>query len=206
MRAAKDDWYRNRTWNGRIDSNFEDHLKRTRNNGNKAEYLQIQGCCLLHSTQANIREVGVALLLRVLSDYPAEYISVLVAQESLGDYYLAQKNYEQAAVFFKTVINHCNQQHSRKGSSNMADLKWAEAILKANRTNEMEAAYKLVMEYPVALLQLQQQKLYYAELAAHICQRLDKKEAAAAFAATAISIKGNHPSLVSRFKKQVLEG
>lgn len=206
MRAAKDDWYRNRTWNGRIDSNFEDHLKRTRNNTNKAEYLQIQGCCLLNSPQANIREVGIALLSRLLADYPAEYISVLVARESLADHYLAQQNYGQAANFFKTVTSHCNQQQSRKGSSNMADLKWAEAILKANRTDEMEAAYALVKNYPIALLQLQQQKFYYAELAAHICQRLDKTEEAAAFAATALSIKAAHPSLASRFKNQPLQG
>ena len=133
MRAAKDDWYRNKTWNGRIDSHFEEQLKRTRNAGNKAEYLKVQGSFLLNSSQANIREVGISLLIRLCSDFPSEYYSILPAQEKLGDYHLAQKNYEQAAYYFKKVNDHCCKQNSRSGTSGMADLKWAETIVKTNQ-------------------------------------------------------------------------
>lgn len=201
MRAAKDAWYKNRTWNGRIDSNFEEGLKRTRNNANKAEYLQVQGCYLLSSPQANIREVGITLLLRIFSDYPSEYLSNLTAQEKLGDHYLAQKDYQQAAGCFKIVTDHCSKQNSRTGSSNMADLKWAEAIIKSNQADEMDAAYELVMQYPQALLKLNDYKFYYAELAANLCQRLDRKEEADTFTAAADALLNTTKHLVSRFKK-----
>jgi len=171
MKKASDDWYKNKTWNGSIDSRFEDGLKRTRNSSNKAEYLQVQGCYLLDSQQANIREVGINLLSRLFSDYPAEYLSILAAQEKLGDYYLQQKNIDQALHYFTMVMDHCAQQNSRTGSSGMADLKWAEAILKTNQPAKLEAAYQLVMQYPTALLKFNDAKFYYAELAAHICDR-----------------------------------
>jgi hypothetical protein len=199
MRAAKDDWYRNKTWNGRIDSIFEEGLKRARNAGNKAEHLKVQGCLLLNSPQANIREVGIALLTRLCSDFPSEYYSVLPAQEKLGDYYLSQKNYLQAEYYFKTVTDHCTKQNSRTGTSNMADLKWAATILRSNQQDKMETAYQLVMQYPPLLLKQHDSKLYYAELAAYICDRLDKKEAAAAFATTAIALsKITKPALTHR--------
>lgn len=188
MKKATDEWYKNKTWNGSIDSRFEDQLKRTRNSANKAEYLQIQGCCLLDSPQANIREVGINLLSRLFSDHPAEYLSILAAQEKLGDYYLQQKNIDQALQYFTMVMDHCAQQNSRTGSSGMADLKWAEAILKTNQPAKLEAAYQLVMQYPTTLLKFNDAKFYYAELAALICDRLNKKEEAAAFAKTAISL------------------
>lgn len=92
----KTEWYINKTWNEKIDSNFEDHLKRARGAGNKAEFLQIQGCCLLEHAQTNIQEVGLALLSRLLDDFPAEYSSVIVAQEKMGDYYLRHAQFEKA--------------------------------------------------------------------------------------------------------------
>lgn len=200
MRAAKDDWYQNKTWNGRIDSHFEDQLKRTRNAGNKAEYLKVQGCFLLNSPNVNIREVGISLLTRLCSDFPSEYYSVLPAQEKLGDYYLAQKNYEQAENYFKLVIDPCIKQNSRTGTSNMTDLKWAETIVKTNQAEKLEAAYQMVINYPLALLKLSENKLYYTELAAHICDQLDKKEEAAAFAKTAIALSAVSKSTFSKQK------
>lgn len=200
MKTAKDDWYQNKTWNGRIDSHFEEQLKRTRNAGSKAEYLKVQGCFLLNSPHANIREVGISLLTRLCSDFPSEHYSVLPAEEKLGDYYLAQKNYEQAEHYFKTVNDHCCKQNSRTGTSGMADLKWAEIIVKTNQAEKLEAAYQLVINYPSALLKLSENKLYYAELAAHICDQLDKKEEAAAFAKTAIALSAVSKSTFSKQK------
>jgi len=195
-----EDWYKNKTWNGRIDSYFEDQFKRTRNNSNKAEYLQVQGCYLLNSPHANIQEVGITLLSRLFSDYPSEYLSVLTAQEKLGDFYLAKKNYAEAAGHFKIVTDHCSKQNSRTGTSSMADLKWAEAILKAGDAGKLEAAYQVLMQYPVQLLKLNDSKFYFAELAAHICEKLDKKEDATNFRERALALSTTTKHLVSRFK------
>ena len=188
MKKIKDDWYKNSTWNGKIDSNFEDGLKRGRGNCNKAAYLQIQGCLLLDNLQANIQEVGVAILSRLLEDFPQEHSSVILAHEKLGDYYLQHNNYRQAAHFYTLVTNYCIEQNSRGGTSTMADLKLAEVLLKTNETINMEEAYIIVTKYPVALLKSTTHKFYYAALAARICHLLHKKEETIHFAKTAIAI------------------
>ena len=184
----KTEWYTNKTWNGKIDSNFEDHLKRARGAGNKAEFLQIQGCYLLEHGQTNIQEVGLALLSRLLNDFPAEYSSVIRAQEKMGDYYLRHCQYEKAARYYTIVNNYCAAQNSRSGTSNMTDLKLAETTLKSNKEDKLGEAYNLVINYPQALLKFTAAKYYYAELAAHICDAMHKKEEAAAFAKSALEL------------------
>jgi hypothetical protein len=185
---TKDDWYKNKTWNGKIDSNFEDHLKHSRGAVNKANFLQIQGCILLDSTYKNIQEVGVALLSRLFEDFPLEHSSVIVAQEKLGDFYLRQNNFERAEYYFRMVNNYCNVQRSRSGTSAMADLKLAEAIVRSNQPDKLEETYQLVINYPVAGLKLNHHKFYYAELAAHVCDAINKKKEAMAFAKSAIAL------------------
>jgi tetratricopeptide (TPR) repeat protein len=188
MKKIKDEWYKNKSWNGNIDSNFEKNLKYTRGNCNKAEYLQIQGCLLLENPQSNIQEVGVALLSRLFEDFPQEHSSIILAQEKLGDYYLQQNNYQQAIYFFNLVTKYCIEQNSRGGTSTMADLELAEALLHTNDTKNAEQAYELVMQYPVALLKINSHKFYYAALAARICHLLNKKDEAMEYAKTAIEI------------------
>jgi len=188
MKKLKDDWYKNSTWNGTIDSKFEDALKRARGNYNKAEYLQIQGSLLLDNAQPNIQAVGVALLSRLLEDFPQEHSSVILAQEKLGDYYLQQNNHQQAIHFFTLVTNYCIEQNSRGGTTTISDLKLAEALFKTNESINLEQAYLLVIKYPVALLKTTTQKFYYAALAARICHILQKKEEATNFANTALAL------------------
>ena len=57
-----------------------------------------------------------------------------------------------------------------------------------------------MIHYPLALLKLNESKLYYAELAAHICDQLDKKEEAAGFAKTAIALSAISKSTFSKQK------
>jgi hypothetical protein len=197
----KEEWYRNKTWNGRIDSNFEDQLKRTRNTGNKADYLQIQGCILLDNSHQNIRDVGIALLSRLFDDFPSQHSSIIVAQEKLGDYYLKQKNYERAAWFFRLVTNYCIHQQSRSGTSSMADLKLAEALLRSNQAIQLEEACQLVTNYPTILLKLNDHKFYYAELTAQVCDSIGQKEAAKKFAIEAIALSKIAKPLFARHKR-----
>jgi hypothetical protein len=184
----KTDWYTNKTWNGKIDSNFEDHLKRARGANNKAEFLQIQGCLLLENSQPNIQAVGLALLSRLLEDFPSEYSSILLAQEKMGDYYLRHHQYEIAAKYYTIVNNYCTTQNSRSGTSTMADLKLAETILNSKDEGELETAYQLLKNYPVTLLRFAAGKYYYAELGAHICDAMHKKEEGALFAKSALEL------------------
>ena len=184
----KTDWYTNKTWNGKIDSNFEDHLKRARGANNKAEFLQIQGCLLLDNPQPNIQAVGLSILSRLLEDFPLEYSSILLAQEKMGDYYLRLHQYEKAGQYYTIVNNYCIAQNSRSGTSTMTDLKLAETIVNSNKEDQLEAAYQLVINYPVALLKFTAGKYFYAALAAQICDAMNKNEEAVAFAKSALEL------------------
>ena len=184
----KSEWYTNRTWSGEIDARFEKYLKHTRDPANKADYMQLQGGLLLDNNQQNVQDVGVGLLSRVIEDYPLEHTSVILAQEKLGDYYLKQHYFERAAFFFKIVVKYCKAQNSRSGTSTIADLKLAEALVRNGKDDQLEAAYKLIKDYPVEQLKLIDNKFYYTQLAAQVCDVLHKDIEAKAFAVAALAL------------------
>ena len=200
MATVKYEWYTNKTWDGKIDAKFEDNLKRSRGSSNKAEFLQIQGCLLLESLRRNIQDVGVELIFRLFSDFPAEHVSIVLAQEKLADHYLKNNNLERAEHYFRIVVKYCKTQNSTGGTSGIADLKLAETIVKSQQQAKLEEAYQYVMEYPVANIKFNNSKFYYAELAAHVCDLLDKKEEAKAFAKTAIQLSTELRHPLSRYK------
>ncbi len=200
MATVKYEWYTNKTWDGKIDSKFEDNLKRSRGNSNKAEFIQIQGCLLLESIKINIQEVGVELLFRLFSDFPAEHVSIVLAQENLGNYYLKQNNFERAEYYFRMVVNYCRTQNSTGGTSGLSDLKLAEVIVKSQQEKKLEEAYQYVIQYPAANIKFNNNKFYYAELAAHVCDLLGKTEEAKAFAKTAIQLSAEVRHPLNRYR------
>lgn len=173
MKKQTDSWYKNKTWNGDIDRVFEKNLRYERNETHKATYLQEQGCWLLLNSNEKIQEVGLVLLSRLLEDYRTAWDQILIAQEKLGDYFFKKSQYEVAAAYFKTVTEYCVQQQSRTNTSNMADLKWAEALCKTNRTDVLPVAVELLRLYPVALLKTPEQKAYYAQLQLQISTAIE---------------------------------
>lgn len=186
MKKITDSWYKNKTWNGDIDTRFEKQLRYTRNPIHKAEYLLVQGSLLLENPNQNIQEVGQVLLSRLIEDLSTEHSPILTAQEKLGDYFFKKKNYEKAAEFYKIVVEYCVEQQSRTNTSLITDLKWAEAILNMNLVEDFEKAYGLLIHYPVALLKAADQKFYHAELGALLCDRMYKKTEAMEFAGAAV--------------------
>ena len=145
MATVKYEWYTNKTWDGKIDAKFEDNLKRSRGSSNKAEFIQIQGCLLLESTKLNIQDVGVELLFRLFSDFPAEHVSIVLAQEKLGDYYLKKNNFERSVHYFRIVVKYCKTQNSTGGTSGIADLKLAETIVKSQQLEKLDEAYQYII-------------------------------------------------------------
>ena len=184
----KSEWYTNRTWNGSIDSKFEKYLKQTRDPANKADYMQLQGSLLLDNDQQQVQEVGVALLSRVIEDFSSVHTSVIVAREKLGDFYLKKSDFISAASSFRAVVDYCNQQNSRSGTSTMADLKLAETLLKSNLDEKLQEAYQLVKAYPTDQIKLIENKFYFTSLAAQVCDALHKTDEAKEYAITAIAL------------------
>ncbi|MBS1635185.1 MAG: hypothetical protein JST26_04625 [Bacteroidetes bacterium] len=185
---ATDDWYRNTTWDTNIETDFEARLKRSRGAFHKAQYLRIQASYLLDNSDLQIQLVGVRQMERLVTDFPTEEFSVIFGQEQLGDYYLRTGDFDKAEKYFRVVIDHYVNKNSRSGTSAKADLKLAETFLTANRTDKFDEAYKLCKNYPVSELTFNNDKFYYAELIAHICDKLNKREEAKEFAKTAIEV------------------
>jgi hypothetical protein len=61
-------------------------------------------------------------------------------------------------------------------------------MLHMNQVDQFEKAYELVKGYPQILLKTAEQKFYYAELGALLCDRMYKKEEAVELAAAALKI------------------
>ncbi|NOT51099.1 MAG: hypothetical protein HOP10_07455 [Chitinophagaceae bacterium] len=197
---AADDWYRNKNWDDTIETEFEARLKRSRGASNKAQYLRIQASYLLDSSDKNNQLVGLRLMNRMITDFPTEEFSVIFGIEQLGDYYFKTGVYDKAEHYFRIVTDHYKNKNSRSGTSATADLKLAETILNSNQSNKLNEAYKLCKDYPLDELTFNNDKFYYAELLAQLCDKMNKNHEAKEYAKIAIEISKITQPQLSRHK------
>jgi hypothetical protein len=185
---ASDDWFRNKNWNATIETEFEARLKRSRGAFHKAQYLRIQASYLLNNPDRNIQQVGLLLMNRMISSFPNEEFSITLGHEQLGDYYFKTGDFNKAEHLFRIVTDRYKTKNTRSGTSAMADLKLAETILNSDQSNKFEEAYNLCKEHPVDELTFNSDKFYYAELMAHLCDKMNKTDEAKYFAKSALEI------------------
>ena len=185
---AADDWYRNTTWDNKIETEFEARLKRSRGAYSKAQYLRIQASYLLDSSDNDNEQIGVRLMERLIIDYPTEEFSTIFGHEQLGDYYFKTGDFNKAEKHFRQVTEHYINKNTRGGTSAIADLKLAETILTANRIDKFDEAYKICKDFPLKELMLNSDRFYHAVLVAQLCDRLNKKVEAKESALKAIEI------------------
>jgi tetratricopeptide (TPR) repeat protein len=197
---ASDDWFRNNNWNDTVETEFEARLKRSRGAFHKAQYLRIQAGYLLNSSDKNIQVVGLRLMNRMISDFPTEEFSVIFGYEQLGDYYFKTGDFDKAEHYYRIVTDRYKTKNTRSGTSALADLKLAEVILNSNQSNKFEEAYKLCKEHPVDELTFNSDKFYYAELMAHLCDKMNKIDEAKYFAKSALEISKITKPQFSRHK------
>ncbi|TMI69409.1 MAG: hypothetical protein E6H09_20020 [Bacteroidetes bacterium] len=179
------DWYRNKTWDTNTLTDFESRLKRARGTFHKAQYLKIQGLELLDTTDFETQEIGVKLLLRVIREYSMEEMEVIQSHEALGYYYLEIGNFEKAEFHLRIVVERYNNK-TRNGTSWMADLKLAEVILKTNQPGKLDEAHNYVSNFPLNGLSFNNQRFYHSELAAILCEKMNKKSEAKEYATKAL--------------------
>ncbi|KUY30709.1 hypothetical protein BAS09_02105 [Elizabethkingia ursingii] len=185
---ADKDWYRNTTWDSFIEAEFEERLKRSRGAFHKSQYLRIQAICLLDSNDIRIQSIGIKLMERLINDFPTEEFSTIQGNEQLGDYYLKINDFDKAEKYFSIVKNHYEIKKTKIEARGMAELKLAKTYIMANRVNKYVEAYNICKEYSLTNLSFNSTRFYYAELVAHVCERLNKYEEAKQYAKIAIEI------------------
>lgn len=199
---SRDDWYRNTIWTKEIEEAFESRLKRSRGNFHKAQYLRIQASCLLDSTNKVSQKKGIELMDRLVSNYPDEISSNILAAEQLADYYFRNKNYLKAESIYRTITNHYYN-HTRSSTTGIADLKLCETILASNQVEKFEEAYKIATEVFFETkgdLQLNSEKFYYENLMANLCYRMNKNSEALEYAENALGLTKTKTPQFSKHK------
>jgi len=181
------EWFRNKTWDTEIQSNFEATLKRARGTYSKAQYLKIQGIELLDTKTQKTREIGAELLLRMIKEYPMEETEVVHGNEILGEYFLESEHYDHAEKHLRIVVDYYKRK-SRSNTSGMADLKLAKTILKSGQTEKLVEAYEYILKFPKKQLPFNNQRYYYAELAALLCDKMNLRKEAKEFALEALKL------------------
>jgi len=179
------DWYRNKSWNTNISDDFEARLKRSRGTFGKAQYLKIQGLELLDTPNLGTQKIGVIHLLRVISEYPMEEMQVINSHEALGIYYFDKGNFEKAEYHLRIVVDRYIN-NTRNGTSWTADLKLVEIILKTNQVDKFSEAYNYVINFPTSELSFNNQRFYHSELAALLCDKMNKRNEAKDYALKAL--------------------
>ncbi|MDC6364022.1 MULTISPECIES: tetratricopeptide repeat protein [Flavobacteriaceae] len=138
------DWYDNQDWDEDMKMAFEEKLKRSRGSFNKAQYLRIKGSNLINSEDNSKQKAGINLLERVTEEYSTELFHSYFAHEQLGDYYFQKKEYQKAIQHYQEVVNY--YQNSRNGTSGIADIKFAEAIVNLNKRDRFLEAVRLLTD------------------------------------------------------------
>lgn len=139
---GREDWYRNKIWNSGIAAAFEARLQRSRSQFAKAQYLRIQGDCLLASPDPGLRAVGLELTKRVIGEYPEEKMQVTMAYETLGDFYLDNKKYPDAEDAYRQIPRVMD--HLGNGLTEIWQAKLAKAIFLSGQKEKYREAKQLV--------------------------------------------------------------
>jgi tetratricopeptide (TPR) repeat protein len=151
--------------------------------------LRIQASYLLRNENTIIQSVGVTLMQRMINEYPTEKSSTIFGHEQLGDFYFEKSDYKNAVRYYDFVNDCYKEDRKYRGSTSwIADLKLADVILTANLQERLDEAYEICKNYQTEDIHLNDEKFYYYELSALICNKLGKKDEAKEYAKKALEI------------------
>jgi tetratricopeptide (TPR) repeat protein len=184
------EWFRGTEWDKESQNLFEDKLKKSRGSYNKSQYLLIKAGYLLGSKDFFKESEGCRLLERLVNEYSNEVSHVMFAYEQLGDYYFSNGEYEKAEFNYRQSISFYKQ-NGRSGSSGIGDIKLAETLFNANKSDKFSEAYYLLTDEfkrTGGELILNDDKFRYYSVLAKIAIALKKKEEARQYALKALQI------------------
>lgn len=184
------EWFRGPEWDKETQELFEDKLKKSRGAYNKSQYILIKGGYLLRSKDIIKESVGCRLMERLINEYPKEISHVMSAYEQMGDYYFSKCEYEKAESNYRRSISYYKS-NDRSGSSGIGDIKLAETIINAGKSDVYLELYKLLTDQfrqTKGQLILNDELFRYYSALAKICIALEKREEAKEYAQKALRL------------------
>ncbi len=182
---SRDSWFRNTTWSSDIAEVFEAKLKRARGDDGKAQYLRVQASYLLNSSDQNISAIGEKLMHRVIEEYYDEVISVVQAMQELADFYMDNKSYLKAALYYLKGGNHPLNKRRQYGNSD-TPLRYIDAVIKGNLEEEYTKAMKIFNKFPKKSFTFVNDEYLYAKVGAMLNDRIGNRKDAIKFAKIAL--------------------
>jgi tetratricopeptide (TPR) repeat protein len=187
------EWFRGPEWDKETQELFEDKLKKSRGSYNKSQYILIKGGYLLRSKDIFRESEGCRLMERLINEYPNEVSHVMSAYEQLGDYYFSKGENEKAESNYRRSISFYKN-NGRSGTSGIGDIKLAETVFNAGKSNYYQELYYLLTEkfkQTGGQLMLNDEIFRYYSVLAKISSALEKKEEAKEYARKALSFAEN---------------
>jgi len=135
---GRDDWFRSPAWDAEEEERFEARLRRARRS-NQAQYLRIKGLALTAEGDSH-REVGRALLGRVIHDHPDSPGEVAGAHFALGESFAEEGRFAES----ETELRACLEMEADCHVFHGTELRLAEVLVESDDPRRRLDAWELL--------------------------------------------------------------
>lgn len=177
-----EDWFRTTEWTAAAQRDFETRLKRARPH-NRPQYLRAKAIALReHGGDAHLRAAR-ELNERIVRDYPDSHFDLVVAHEQLGLIAEREHALEDAISHYRRAL-HLSEEGAPQGD---AFLRLPELLVAGDLASDrVEEAEGILARIDDQSLAFSSQRFRYRALRARLADRRGDREAAAAFAESAL--------------------
>lgn len=187
--VGRDDWFRGPDWDVASQQNFEERLKRARDD-NRPQYLRIKAVGLLASADPIARDGGVTLLQRVIDEHPNNWMHAPFTHELLGRGFLIRGDRGRAKEHFRAAVETASP--TRSGTSGgLADLALVELLVEDGELDEAVRRWDDVNSPDIPLASTRKAmplvEFQYSRAEAKLRFALGDRQAAATAARTALT-------------------
>jgi tetratricopeptide (TPR) repeat protein len=177
---GRHDWYRNETWTREVQAAFRERLDRSRGSFHKAQYLRIQA---VHLAQAREHRAALELLDELLERYP-DASQLASARSQRAECLLALGRVTEVADEYRSSLQAERDNPTFKTG---AWLNFACLVAFHGMSNLYDEASAVLSEFSASsLLMFPAQQFQYAAARAFLADAKGDREAAGAFAKSAL--------------------
>jgi hypothetical protein len=185
-----DDWYRSAAWDAEAQQHLEAKLARARRES-RPQYLRLKALALLATDDERRRQAGVALLERVLADFPDDRVQAAGAHVALGRYFEEAGDAARGARHLRAALRLQEGTNVRWG----AELLLAELIVRHGLEADDAEADELLDRVLAAGPIFRSEQFRYAVARMRLAHRRGRPDEAAAYACGALHLfEHNEPA------------